>query len=257
MSELEQIGQEYFQVISQQVFNAEQLDYSVFEKQIPFLDQMASIKNSGISVFDFHTKEHIYNSNNMHNLFGYDLNKIEELGTKYYDSRIHPEDFLGLMKNGLSLIKHYFELPASERKDFKLQNEYRILNAKEKYIKVIEQQQVLELDSSGNLWLAISVLDISPNQEPINAIISQLVNVKTGETKQLELVPNQTKNIELSKREKQILSFVKEGLLSKEISNNLSISVHTVNTHRQNILKKLGANNSFEAVEYANKLRLA
>ena len=257
MSELEQIGQEYFQVISQQVFNAEQLDYSVFEKQIPFLDQMASIKNSGISVFDFHTKEHIYNSNNMHNLFGYDLNKIEELGTKYYDSRIHPEDFLGLMKNGLSLIKHYFELPASERKDFKLQNEYRILNAKEKYIKVIEQQQVLELDSSGNLWLAISVLDISPNQEPIDAIISQLVNVKTGETKQLELVPNQTKNIELSKREKQILSFVKEGLLSKEISNNLSISVHTVNTHRQNILKKLGANNSFEAVEYANKLRLA
>ena len=257
MSELEQVGQEYFQIISQQTFNTEQLDYSIFEKQIPFLNQMASIKNSGISVFDFHTKEHIYNSNNMHNLFGYDLDKIEEFGTKYYDSRIHPDDFLGLMKNGLSLIKYYFELPSLERKNFKLQNEYRILNAKEKYIKVIEQQQVLELDNSGNLWLAISVLDISPNQEPIDTIISQLVNVKTGETKQLELVTNQTKNIELSKREKQILSFVKEGLLSKEISNNLSISVHTVNTHRQNILKKLGANNSFEAVEYANKLRLA
>jgi len=257
MSELEQIGQEYFQVISQQVFDVAQLDYTVFDKQIPFLDQMAAIKNSGISVFDFYKKEHIYHSNNMHNLFGYDLDKIEEIGTEYYDSRIHPEDFLSLLKNGLALIKYYFQLPSSERKNFKLQNEYRILNAEDKYIKVIEQQQVLELDTQGNLWLALSVLDISPNQEIINGITSQLVNVKTGETKQLELAKKPTDTIELSKREKQILSYVKEGLLSKEISNNLSISVHTVNTHRQNILKKLGANNSFEAVEYATKLRLA
>lgn len=257
MSDLEQIGQEYFKTISQQVFDSKLLDYTIFEKQIPFLNQMASIKNSGISVFDFYKKEHIYNSNNMHNLFGYDLEKIEEIGTKYYDSRIHPEDYLGLLKNGLALIKHYFSLPSSERKDFKLQNEYRILNAQDKYVKVIEQQQVLELDPKGNLWLALSVLDISPNQEPIDNITSQLVNVKTGETKQFELVEKSIDNVELSKREKQILSYVKEGLLSKEISNNLSISVHTVNTHRQNILKKLGANNSFEAVEYASKLRLA
>jgi len=257
MSELERIGQEYFQVISQQVFDEDQLDYTVFEKQVPFLNQMAAIKNSGISVFDFHKKGHIYNSNNMHNLFGYDLDKIEEIGTDYYDSRIHPEDYVCLLKNGLSLIKYYFSLPVSERKDFKLQNEYRILNAHDKYIKVIEQQQVLELDAHGNLWLALSVLDISPNQDIIDGIISQLVNVKTGETKQFERTKKPTDTIELSKREKQILSYVKEGMLSKEISNNLSISVHTVNTHRQNILKKLGANNSFEAVEYATKLRLA
>ena len=257
MSELEQIGQEYFQTISQQIFDITQLDYVVFNKQIPFLDQMAAIKNSGISVFDFHKKEHIYHSNNMHNLFGYDLDKIEEIGTEYYDSRIHPDDYLSLLKNGLSLMNHYFTLPISERKDYKLQNEYRILNAEEKYIKVIEQQQVLELDAKGNIWLALSVLDISPNQSDKNGMISQLVNVKNGETKLLERVHNPNETIELSRREKQILSYVKEGLLSKEISSNLSISVHTVNTHRQNILKKLGANNSFEAVEYATKLRLA
>ena len=69
MSELEQIGQEYFQTISQQSFDVDLLDYSVFQNQTPFLDQMASIKNSGISVFDFHKKAHIYHSNNMHNLF--------------------------------------------------------------------------------------------------------------------------------------------------------------------------------------------
>jgi DNA-binding NarL/FixJ family response regulator len=49
---------------------------------------------------------------------------------------------------------------------------------------------------------------------------------------------------------------VKDGFLSKEISEQLSISLHTVNTHRQRVLEKLGANNSMEAVVFASKLGL-
>jgi DNA-binding CsgD family transcriptional regulator len=45
-------------------------------------------------------------------------------------------------------------------------------------------------------------------------------------------------------------------LLSKEISNVLSISLHTVNTHRQRFLEKLGANNSMEAVMFASRFGL-
>jgi len=49
---------------------------------------------------------------------------------------------------------------------------------------------------------------------------------------------------------------VKDGFLSKEISDKLSISTHTVNTHRQRILEKLGVNNSMEAINYAAQLGL-
>ncbi|MDR1880928.1 MAG: LuxR C-terminal-related transcriptional regulator, partial [Tannerellaceae bacterium] len=42
----------------------------------------------------------------------------------------------------------------------------------------------------------------------------------------------------------------------KEISNQLCISVHTVNTHRQRILEKLDVDNSLEAVKYASALGL-
>jgi len=44
---------------------------------------------------------------------------------------------------------------------------------------------------------------------------------------------------ELSKREKSILELLAKGLTNKEIAEKLFISIHTVTTHRKNIVKKL------------------
>ena len=63
-------------------------------------------------------------------------------------------------------------------------------------------------------------------------------------------------NIKLTKREIEILKLVNKGMFSKEISDNLSISVHTVNNHRQNILQKMNTDNVLEAINYARKLGL-
>ncbi len=60
----------------------------------------------------------------------------------------------------------------------------------------------------------------------------------------------------LSAREQQILSLIDEGLSSKEISAKLSISLHTVSRHRQNILSSLRASNSAQACRMAKLLRL-
>ena len=60
----------------------------------------------------------------------------------------------------------------------------------------------------------------------------------------------------LSSREKEILLLIKKGLLRKEIADTLHISIHTVNTHRQNILQKLSVNNSMEAVQTATAMML-
>lgn len=43
---------------------------------------------------------------------------------------------------------------------------------------------------------------------------------------------------ELSDRECEVLRLVAKGLSSKEIADNLNISIHTVNTHRKNITRK-------------------
>jgi DNA-binding NarL/FixJ family response regulator len=49
-----------------------------------------------------------------------------------------------------------------------------------------------------------------------------------------------SENIELSKREKDILVALAQGLANKEIADKLHISTHTVISHRKNIVRKTG-----------------
>ena len=52
----------------------------------------------------------------------------------------------------------------------------------------------------------------------------------------------------LTRREKQILRMVIDGKHNKEIADSLGKSVRTIETHRFNIMKKLGVNNAIDMV---------
>lgn len=58
---------------------------------------------------------------------------------------------------------------------------------------------------------------------------------------------------DLSIREREILALVVKGHSSKEISEELFISIHTVDTHRKKILAKMGFNNLMHLVIYMLK----
>ena len=60
-----------------------------------------------------------------------------------------------------------------------------------------------------------------------------------------------TNNEILSVREKEILQMLAEGRSNKEVAEALYLSVKTVETHRANIMKKLGLRNIADLVLYA------
>jgi DNA-binding CsgD family transcriptional regulator len=256
MEQLSTLMMEYHQLLNSQQFVEADLDYSVFDRQVPFLEQMAKVKNSGITVFDLFKREHIFASYNLEAIFGYDYQKVQEQGTDYFNTRIHPDDLLVLTQKSLALMRFVLALPIESRRDFKLQNEFRLLNRHNQYVRIIEQHSLLELDVHGNFWLSLSVIDISPNQDVQKGVVSQFIDLRTGQVVDYQKLETAPQAEPLTKRETEILQLVKGGFLSKEISDNLSLSVHTVNTHRQNILKKLGAANSLEAIGFATRLGL-
>lgn len=55
----------------------------------------------------------------------------------------------------------------------------------------------------------------------------------------------------LTEREKEVLRLVTEGLSSREIAERLHLAVKTVETHRANIMEKVGVHNTVELIKYA------
>lgn len=82
---------------------------------------------------------------------------------------------------------------------------------------------------------------------------SRVVNSVTGLSEDLTTAGNEAI---LSRRERQVLTLIEQGLKSKEIAERLHISVNTVSRHRQEILARLQVANSHEACRLAKSLRL-
>ena len=59
--------------------------------------------------------------------------------------------------------------------------------------------------------------------------------------------------INLTKRELEIANLCAKGLINKEIADQLNISQRTVETHKNNLFKKLGINNTVELVRYMQR----
>ena len=244
---MEALQRAYERLLDAQRFDPRELDYSVLERHVARLKLLAQVANSGITVFDMYRRRHVFASYNFAELFRYDLEGIAAEDSAYFSRRIHPDDLKPLHRNGIACLRHLMahrELAP----DVKLINEYRV-DVAGRYVRVIEQFQVLEFDPKGNIWLSLNMLDVSPNQDALEGVHCRLLDFRTGTP--VPFPSDEESGRRLSAREREVLRLIGRGKLSKEIAEQLTISVHTVNTHRQRILGKLRVDNSMEAVRYA------
>lgn len=73
----------------------------------------------------------------------------------------------------------------------------------------------------------------------------KLLNSALGEKKHGEFIPR------LTRREQEVLEAISEEMTTQEISEKLFISVKTVETHRMNLMSKVGARNSVGIIKKA------
>lgn len=250
--ELQEVYQLYMNLINHIPFVEEDLDYNVLNKHIPHLEKLDQLGNSAISVFDLSRKTHVYVSPLYRERLG--LPDDHHEGPEGFEQLMHPEDHLIAVEAGYYFLKMGIEKDSEQLSKYKLVNDYRVKNPGNKWIRMTEQHQILETDPHGNIWLALSIIDVSPNQNLDEPMQSKLVNQQTGEVfafagQNEDPVPFR----ELSVREKEILHLISEGNISKQIANKLHLSVHTVNTHRQNIIKKMNVTNTAEAIRIGTR----
>lgn len=156
---------------------------------------------------------------------------------------VHPDDWEVVRRIDKKVWEFLNTLPEEEKLTYKYIYELRVLE-RGKYVRMIYQMRILAFKEDN--FLAMGIIDIAPEQSANTSVRFQIKNCLTD-----EIVPfaiESATDTLLTPREREILALAKEGMFSKEISEKLNISIHTVNRHRQNILEKLQVDNMIEAI---------
>jgi len=121
----------------------------------------------------------------------------------------------------------------------------------------ITKPEFLELTKSGFKNIIYKTAD---KQELFTALEVTLKGKKyySEEILDLLIVPGENRQVnekhgQLTHSEIEIVKLISSGLTTKEIAFNKHISIHTVNTHRKNIFRKLGVSNASELIMAAIK----
>lgn len=77
------------------------------------------------------------------------------------------------------------------------------------------------------------VIELNDNK---HKVVNKILNLQNNN----EETSVQNESVDLSNREVDVLVCVAKGMTNKDISDMLNISIHTVITHRKNIVKKTG-----------------
>lgn len=155
-------------------------------------------------------------------------------------------------KDGIEVLKEFSqrELPCkvivlSSYDDLKIIKEVMKLGAKGYLTKKCAGENIIE-----------AIDAVHQGQEYFcDAVREKIFNSFTHNNPKLSK-PVYTENPILSAREIEIITLISLEYSSKEISEQLFISINTVETHRKNIMKKLQTKNTIGLVKYALKNNL-
>lgn len=218
--------------------------YPGYERVMAYAQNVAMIEHSIVVVSDM--------AANLSKIYSGAFAK--NLGLKDYNSEnsIWEKNILDLMTDSEREAKYLAELrffhylrhiPKNRRGYFRLATQLRM-----KGLDVLHRMTYV-YDESGNiLRYAICIYEPLVTMLPAKSIV---IDSSSGV---FEVLSDVSTSKILSKREIQVLSLIESGKSSRQIADTLSISHHTINRHRQNILGKLQANNSPEACRLAKSL---
>ncbi|MBE9598022.1 response regulator transcription factor [Pedobacter sp. MC2016-24] len=181
------------------------------------------------------------------------LKEINSIWEEDIFKKIHPDDLLEKHLLELKFFNMLKSLPIPERSDYHVKSRIRMRNRDEKYIAMAHRMFYVSSAVNGSLWLALCLYHFPYNEAETTASAGLIFNSATGKT--INPDPQESNKL-LSVREKEILQLIRKGKMSKEIADLLSVSINTINRHRQNILEKLRVSNSLEACRIAERMNL-
>ena len=206
---------------------------------------------------------------------GYPQENFIQKGMDFWFPLIHPEDLPAVMEKIIQNHQQLFKPGFTKEQHGPLVLEYRFKRPDGEWWQIRDTKYLL---FPGNEVCVDEILckfelvtppivsemdaeEILRKEKSCTRILEYAVVHNNGQSKQNLKDGSETFNLEiqslpsqLTKREKEILHLIGEGLSTKMIAEKCHISINTVETHRRHLLEKLNVKNSSELIKEASKV---
>ncbi|SDL82950.1 regulatory protein, luxR family [Catalinimonas alkaloidigena] len=203
-------------------------------------------------VLDMRTLQYDFISQNVEEMLGYEAEAFQKGGVAFTMSLLHPDDFPKLTALMQRLWDYLLAQPASALATYQLSGDYRIRKADGGYIRLLEQNSILQVDRNGQITHLLGMGSDITSWKKDHNLFASVHSTELNKCLQCTSEDPQLKECQqLSVREREIVELMSHGHNSKQIADRLSISFHTVNTHRQKMLEKTHTRNSGGLIQFA------
>jgi len=189
-----------------------------------------------------------YVSKNGPLIFGYSIDHlIRNTHMEKYFHHVHEADQQDLYNCVTAMHDQLEALPPEDHHEYRTVLHYRFKKANGQYIYLHDEKAILNL-RGGNLYYSL-FRDIT-NEKVFAGVKAELFRQQQTLVKISEFKPAAERN-QLSKRETELLNFIKQGLSTKEIAWYLDISPNTVRNIKSKLFEKYNVGNSIELLNMA------
>ncbi|MCU0449939.1 MAG: LuxR C-terminal-related transcriptional regulator [Bernardetiaceae bacterium] len=217
----------------------------------PALELVLCVGHCAVAIADEQAQQYLYVSESVADVLGLSADALRAGGPSRLFERIVPED-QPLVERARGLCYGFLaDLKPEERLGSRLALDFHLRKRTDTPARVLQQTTVLTLQDNAHRppRLTLNIFTDISHWKPNGHLVA---SVQTGRQQyncqlpvQSALLPSRL----LSRREQEVLRWLAQGARTSQIADKLFISQHTVEWHRKNILKKLGAKSSSEAVQ--------
>lgn len=229
----------------QQLLPVQESNYSLFCHSIP-----------AMYLVDYTSGKYLNVSQSTEAILGYKANTYIQGGVDFFITKYHPDDLRlfnqQIFPDRLQILKNIY--PA-EHPDYIFSYTYRLKTIHGTYVTVLQRNSFIKSDTRGNPLLSLGMIINIDYFAASSPVIQQVEKISHNPAlhKPAEVIFKKSYYLHeedhvLSKREKEVLLWIMDGLTSKEIAVKLCRSEKTVIIHRKNMLLKTNTKNVAEMI---------
>ncbi|WP_247234494.1 helix-turn-helix transcriptional regulator [Telluribacter sp. SYSU D00476] len=220
------------------------------------LDEALTLKGTVMAIIDVRTFMYPCVYGDVIQVCGWSKQYLLEEGVGFVLKHIPPADSRCLEKMQKLMSEYVKNLSEAESKLARAIFDYQLVRSDGSHGRMIQDTLCLKRDEQGNMLYMLAMLS---NATHMKRDGRQHLRLSNGREDLIYEVNNTTSEIRqletLSSREIEIAKLIGRKMTSEEIAEKLFLSPHTVNTHRQNMLRKLDMMDTLELISFLSLYR--